>query len=95
MHEQIIDELREIKELLQLNWPVLSLQQFCKLADISEQYGYRLTSARKIPFSRPFGKKIYINREDAIAVLQQNRVESEGSVGSISNNYLLKNKKLG
>ena len=60
MYDNIIQELREIKGLLALNQPILSLPQFCKLADISKEQGYKLTSSGKIKFYRPFGKKIYM-----------------------------------
>lgn len=66
---EILEELREIREQLQLNQPVFTFRQFCKFADISEDYGYRLLQAGKIKFNRPFGKKIYLDRDDVIETL--------------------------
>lgn len=80
MYNVIIQELREIKELLSLNTQVLSLKQFCKLADISLDHAHHLTSKCKIKFSRPTGKKIYIDKEDAYAFLRQNPVEPENEI---------------
>jgi hypothetical protein len=90
---EILDELREIKELLQLNQPVLSLRQFCKFANISEDYAYKLTSSRKLKFFRPFGKMIYIDREDAIEALKQNPVSIKKDASKLASNYLLNTKK--
>ena len=75
MCDEILQELREIKELLSLDTQVLSLNQFCKLADISIHHARYLTSNLKIRFFRPTGKLIYIDKEDAYAFLRQNPVE--------------------
>lgn len=89
---QILNELRDIKELLQLHQPVLTLRQFCKFADISEDYVYKLTSSGRLKFYRPFGKKIYIDREDAIDFLKQNPVSEKKDVNRIASNHFLKSK---
>ncbi|MGN6194980.1 MAG: helix-turn-helix domain-containing protein [Ginsengibacter sp.] len=94
--EQILNVLLEIKqeieESLLTNKEVFSLQQFCKYADISEDHGYKLTRERKIKFYRPGGKKIYIDREDAIAYLRQNPVNSCASTDQQVDNYFLTSK---
>lgn len=90
---EIVMELREIKDLLQLNQPVLSLRQFCKFADISEDYVYKLTSSGRLRFYRPFGKRIYVDRDHAIDVLRQNPVCQKKDVNKIVSNHLLKSKK--
>ena len=42
--EKLLLEIKqEITESLLQSKEVLSLQQFCKFADISEDYGYKLT----------------------------------------------------
>ncbi len=92
VQNQVLVELREIKELLQLNQPVLSLRQFCKFADISEEYAYKLTSNGRLKFYRPFGKKIYIDREDAIDAMKQHPVNARKDVSKVVNNYFLTSK---
>lgn len=89
---EFLSELREIKELLQLQQPILSLRQFCKFADISEDYAYKLTSSGKVKYYRPTGKKIYIDREDAIEFLKQNPVANKKKVDTLTNNYFIKSK---
>ena len=80
MYTTILQELREIKELLSLDKKVLSLAQFCKLADISIHHARSLTSNSKIKYYRPTGKKIYIDKEDAYAFLRQNPVLPESAI---------------
>ena len=77
---QLLQELKEIKELLSLDTQVLSLAQFCKLADISIHHARYLTSNSKIKYYRPTGKKIYIDKEDAYAFLRQNPVMPETEI---------------
>lgn len=91
---QILTELREIKDLLQLNQPVLSLRQFCRFADISENYAYKLTSSGKLKFYRPFGKKIYVDRDEAIELLKQNPVSCKKGVSKVVSNYFLNSKNV-
>lgn len=92
MMNDILEEIREIKELLELNQPIFSLRHFCKFADISQDYAYKLTSNRRLKFYRPFGKKIYIDREDAIELLKQNPVNSHKSLSCVVNNSFLNYK---
>jgi len=93
--KEILNELREIKELLALNQPIFSLRQFCKFADISLDQGYKLTSGGKIKFYRPFGKKIYLEREEAINALRQNPVENITAINQQFNNYIIKQQSYG
>lgn len=93
---ELLKVLLEIKQGIEAsflqNKEVFSLQQFCKYADISEDYGYKLTSERKIKFYRPGGKKIYIDRVDAIEYLKQNPVNTQCNIAKISATKLLTSK---
>ena len=91
---QILLELQEIKQLLQLNQPVFSLEQFCNFANISKAYAYKLTSTGKLKFYRPFGKKIYIDREDALEALKQHPVKASQERDKVVNNIFLTNKNV-
>jgi excisionase family DNA binding protein len=91
--EQILKVLmeikKEIKDSLLQNKEVFSLREFCSYADISDDYGYKLTSQRKIRHFRPGGKKIYLAREDVVAYLLQNPVCSHSATEQAANNHLL------
>ena len=90
--QDVLKELQEIKLLLKLNQPMLTLEAFCLFADISLDQCYKLTSNKQIKFYRPGGKKIYIDREDAIAYLKQNAVESLKKLESVAINHSFTSK---
>lgn len=71
---QILEELQEIKKLLSFQKEVLTLGEFCLYAGISKNQAYHLTSSGKVKFYRPFGKKIYFDKEEVIGFLKRNPV---------------------
>lgn len=91
--EEILIELRKINDRLALIQPVLSFEQFCLFADLSTDYVRKLQKEGKIPFTRPFGRKLYISRENAIRVLLQNPISSEQEIGKQANNHFIKTKQ--
>lgn len=75
--KQILDELFEIKSLIQSqSKQVLTFEEFCEYAGISKSHGYELTCSNQIPFYRPHGKLIYLGKADVDKWLLQNRVKS-------------------
>jgi excisionase family DNA binding protein len=74
--EELLQELKEIKQLLTLKKDVLTLDEFCVYAGISKHQAYHLTSKGKIKFYRPFGKMIYLSLEDIKEYLLQNPTAS-------------------
>jgi excisionase family DNA binding protein len=89
---KIRQQLEDIKQLLAFNKAVWTLQDFCNYANISLDYGYHLTSTGRIKFYRPFGKKIYIDREDAISALKANSVDDQVAIGTLVKMNLLNQK---
>lgn len=92
MINKIIMELCQIKQLLQLNKEVFTLKEFCLYADLSEEHAYKLTRTGKLKFYRPFGKRIYIKKQDAIEALIQNPVNAKIDIERISNQKLFTSK---
>lgn len=90
----LLEIKKEIIASRLLNKEVFTLKEFCSFADITLDQGYKLTSERRIDFSRPGGKKIYIDREDAIEYLKQNSVQSITNTDREVNNYLLTSKSV-
>lgn len=73
--------LAEIKSLLLSNSKqVLTFEEFCEYAGISKSHGYKLTCNRDLPFYRPHGKLIYIEKSDIDKFLRQNRVKSVSEI---------------
>jgi hypothetical protein len=90
--KEILNELKEIKRLMSLDRPVLSFRQFCLFSDLSEDYVRKLHGEGKLPFYRPFGKKLFIAREDAIAILTQNPVVGSRIIKDEVDNHFLTTK---
>lgn len=53
----------------------LTLKETAEFMDLSESYIYRLTHLKQIPFSKPWGKKIYFKVSDLNEFLGRNKVE--------------------
>lgn len=82
----VIKELQEIRKLLSLQKEILTLDEFCTYAGISKHQAYHLTSQKKIPYYRPFGKMVYFRKEDVIEFLSQNEVRSQLAISKKSIN---------
>lgn len=71
---EILKELQEIKKLLSLQKEILTLEEFCLYTGISKNQAYHLTSAGKVKFYRPFGKKIYFKLSEVVEFLTTHEV---------------------
>ncbi len=66
------DRLMRIEQLLAANKEVLTLKEACDYTGIAQSYMYKLTSAGKIPHSKPLGKKVYFERKKLNSWLLKN-----------------------
>jgi excisionase family DNA binding protein len=89
MPTEILQELREIKQLLALNKKMWTLEDFCVFTGLSKQYAYHLTSSGKVKFYRPFGKVIYFDAEEVIEFLKQNQSADSQRLKSKLDAYFL------
>ena len=89
MPTEILQELREIKQLLALNKRIWTLEDFCAYTGLSKQYAYHLTASGKVKCSRPFGKMIYFDSEEVIELLKQNPSMGEKELQAKTDKYLL------
>jgi predicted DNA-binding transcriptional regulator AlpA len=88
--EAIINELREIKQLLTYSKAVWNMDDFCSYTGISKAQVYHLTSSRKIKFYKPFNKLIFFDSNEVIEFLKQNPIIPEKAIDSAATKYLLK-----
>lgn len=97
MDEKIFIELNELKKLIMeqnlLRKEVLNFAEACLYLDISESHLYKLTSRKQIPHFCPQGKKLYFNRHELDAWLQQNRQITQDDIEMQAANYLINNKR--
>lgn len=93
LKDEAIELIKEIRDLLRANKEVLTLKEFCVYTGISKNQVYHLTSLRKIPFYRPFGKMIYFKKEEILEFLVANPVLSSNDTNQKSNHFItLKSK---
>ena len=56
---------------------VLNFDETALFTGLSKSHLYKLTSSRKVPHYKPFGKMCYFNRNELEVWLQQNKVKTE------------------
>jgi excisionase family DNA binding protein len=66
-----------LERTLAANKKVLTFEEGCIYTGFAKSYMYKLTSAGKIPFSKPNGKTIFFDREKLDAWLLSNSTTSE------------------
>lgn len=88
---QIQTELQEIKKLIstQAEKP-LDFNEASKYLNISKSYLYKLTSGCKIPFYKPFGKKIYFDKAMLNEWVYRNLKKSNDQIEAEAEKYLTK-----
>jgi excisionase family DNA binding protein len=67
---------------------ILSFEEACTYTGFAESYMYKLTSARKIPHSKPNGKKIFFDREQLDQWLLSNPVKTAGQINAEASTYI-------
>lgn len=91
-YQAILEQLKDIKDLVKLQKQMLTLDEFCLYTGMSKAYAYQLTSTGKVRFSRPVGKMIYFDIDDVVEFLRQNPVESNIEVKQTAINNFVKLK---
>ena len=92
MSEQIIKKLDRIESLLSFNKKVLSFSDMLAFTGMSESRLYKLTSSRKIPFSK-VGRSLYFDKKQIEEWLMSNPNLTDDEIEETFNKQLLKNSK--
>ena len=72
----------------------LTAEEAAEYMGITMSYLYKLTHLKMIPYTRPFGKKIYFEREALDAILRSNPVRTEEEVSEMAQSYCMGNRKI-
>lgn len=72
---------------------VLTSEEVATYLGISKSYLYKLTSTRKIPHFKPFGKMCYFNREEVEKWVQNTKIRTLTEIENKSINYKREGKK--
>jgi len=70
-----------------------SLKEVAAFLGLSQNYIYELVHQRKIPFYKPFGKKLMFNLDEVKATIEGSKVESKATYSDIdlaANNLMLR-----
>jgi excisionase family DNA binding protein len=70
----------------------LSFMQGMQLLGLSASYGYKLTSEKKIPHYKPFGKKIFFKESELIAWAFENRIQTQQELEQKAVDYITNSK---
>lgn len=92
MSEQIIKKLERIESLLSFNKQVLSFSDMLAFTGMSESRLYKLTSSRKIPFSK-VGRSLYFDRLKIEEWLLSNPKVTDDALETQFNQQLSANKR--
>jgi len=70
-----------------------SLKEVAAFLGLSQNYIYELVHQRKIPFYKPFGKKLMFDLDEVKATVECSKVESKANYSDIdeaANNLMLR-----
>ena len=73
----LLERFDRLENLLLGQKNILTFEEMCQYRGISKSHGYKETSARKLPFSKPDGKIMYFKREDVETYMMQNPVKTK------------------
>ena len=91
MSDQIIKKLERIESLLSFNKKILSFSDMLAFTGMSESRLYKLTSSRKIPFSK-VGRSLYFDKKLIEEWLMSNPNLTDDEIEETFNKQLLRNK---
>lgn len=73
---------------------VLTVSEAAQYLGVSRSYLYKLTMARKIPFSKPLGKLCFFSRADIEAWLMSNRVSTADELQNQAQAYCARTRTI-
>lgn len=95
-YQSVNTRLLEIEKLLQqqilLDKNILNMEEACVFLGITRNHLYKLTSARKIPHSKPGGKKLFFKKNDLYNWAMGNQVCTQAEIDKEAINQVLNNK---
>ncbi len=92
MSEQIIKKLERIESLLSFNKQVLSFSDMLAFTGMSESRLYKLTSSKKIPFSK-VGRSLYFDRKQIEEWLLSDPIVTDDQIEKSFNEQLAQHKR--
>jgi excisionase family DNA binding protein len=83
-------QLDRIENGLNAQKNVLNFDEACRFTGLSRSTLYKLSSAQKVPHSKPFGKLVYFNRGELETWLLQNPIKTIDELNNEAQSYCTK-----
>ena len=93
MDIELSQRLDRIERLLASQKKVLNFDDVCDYTGISKSYLYKLTSQKRIPFSKPNGKVIFFDKEELDNWLLLNKQKTKAQIEEDATIYMFQNRK--
>jgi excisionase family DNA binding protein len=90
--QQIDERQQNIEKMLLSQKNVLTFNEAAVFIGISKSHLYKLTMANSLPFYRPRGKMIYMDRVELENWLLQNRITPADEIEAKASTYVTLNK---
>lgn len=87
--KMILEKLDRIERLVLMTKTVLTMDEVALYTGLSKGYLYRLTSAHKIPHSKPGGKLIYFSKDKIDDWLLRNQHKTEEIINQEALDYVM------
>ena len=85
--------LEQIQSMLKGNEKPLTFDEACDFLGMKRSTLYKLTHKKKIPFSKPNGKKIYFLKSELVKWMLRNPVKTTEQVEDEAINHVILNKR--
>lgn len=91
----ISKDLQEIKSLISVQAPKpLTFSEAAEYLHLSRSTLYKMTSAGKITYFKPGGKKIFFLQADLNSYIIKNRIKTSEEIEKAADNFILKEKRI-
>lgn len=87
---QIAERFDRLEKLLLLQKKKLTLKEASLYSGYKESYLYKMTSAKRIPHSKPEGGAIFFDREELEEWLSRNKVSTNEEIEREANMFKIK-----
>lgn len=91
--DEIKQRLERIENQLAFNKTVLTVNELHAYTGIAVSQIYKLTSEKKIPHSKPNGKKLFFEKQKIDEWLLQNQVMTMDEINDQATNFIVNNSK--
>jgi excisionase family DNA binding protein len=89
------EQLNRIEAAALSQKSVLTFEEACRFTGLSRSKMYKHTSANTVPFSKPFGKLVYFERELLERWMLQNPISTTDEIENQVQRYCMNNRKGG